>query len=448
MVKPDDNQQQKGSAINGIFIFLILSGILSALAMGNMDAVTKASFDAAKTAVKLAIGLVGAMALWLGLMKVAEKAGLMLAIARRLKPLMTKLFPEVPGEHPAMSAMIMNMAANVMGLGNAATPFGIKAMEELDRLNPKKGTATNAMCLFLAINTSSVTLLPMGVIAVRAGAGALDPAGILLPSILSTACSTLVAIVAAKALAQKSGRRNSGIDNGHPKTEQNSAGDPLSPDTPARPVAVQGLRRGCLPAYFLIFLAALAVYFYRHVTAGADPVDFLLRDLTTWLIPFLMGLFIVYGYSRGVPVYESVCEGAKEGFDVALRIIPFLVAILVAIAVFRSSGALALCTAAVDPLTALIGMPADTLPMALVRPLSGSGAFGVMSDIVSADPNSKSAFIASIMQGSTETTFYVLAVYFGAVRITRVRYAVTAALLADLAGILAAVFWGNLFYSG
>jgi spore maturation protein SpmB len=161
-----------------------------------------------------------------------------------------------------------------------------------------------------------------------------------------------------------------------------------------------------------------------------------------------MGLFIVYGLSRKVPVYESVCEGAKEGFKVALRIIPFLVAILVAIAVFRSSGALELCIAAVEPLTTLIGMPADTLPMALVRPLSGSGAFGVMSDLVSADPNSRSAFIAGIMQGSTETTFYVLAVYFGAVRVTRVRYAVTAALLADLTGILAAVFWGNLFYTG
>ncbi|MCP3954184.1 MAG: spore maturation protein, partial [Desulfobacterales bacterium] len=171
MTKPD-KRTQKGTAINGIFIFLILSGILSALVMGNMEAVTKACFDAAKTAVELAIGLVGVMALWLGLMKVVEKAGLLLVIARRLKPLMKMLFPEVPGEHPAMSAMIMNMAANIMGLGNAATPFGIKAMEELDRLNPNKGTATNAMCLFLAINTSSVTLLPMGVIAVRAGAGA------------------------------------------------------------------------------------------------------------------------------------------------------------------------------------------------------------------------------------------------------------------------------------
>lgn len=447
MTKPA-KKIQKGSAINGIFIFLILAGILSALVMGTMDNVTKASFEAAGTAVKLAIGLVGAMALWLGLMKVVEKAGLLLVIARRLKPLMTRLFPEVPGEHPAMSAMIMNMAANIMGLGNAATPFGIKAMEELDRLNPNKGTATNAMCLFLAINTSSVTLLPMGVIAVRAGAGALDPAGILLPSIFATTCSTLVAIVAAKGMARRAGRQPVPADVPRTVTADTPNATENVEDTPVQPPAVEGLRRLCLPAYLLVFLTALTISFYRHISGGVDPAGFFLQDLPTWLIPFLMGLFVVYGFSRKVPVYESVCEGAREGFEVALRIIPFLVAILVAIAVFRSSGALELCIKAVGPLTTLIGMPADTLPMALVRPLSGSGAFGVMSDIVSVDPNSRSAFIASIMQGSTETTFYVLAVYFGAVRITRVRWAVTAALLADLAGILAAVFWGNLFYTG
>ncbi len=435
---------QKGSAINGIFIFLILSGILSALATGTMEGVTRASFDAAKTAVELAIGLVGAMALWLGLMKVVEKAGLLLVIARRLKPVMKWLFPEVPGEHPAMSAMIMNMASNIMGLGNAATPFGIKAMEELNRLNPNKGTATNAMCLFLAINTSSVTLLPMGVIAVRAGAGALDPAGILLPSIFATACSTGVAIAAAKTMAGRSLRKGlSGKEQPAPLSETAAP-----QDTPAQPLHAQGLRRFCLPGYFLAFTVALAIYFSLNIRANGDASDFFLRELPTWLIPFLMGLFIVYGFSRRVPVYESVCEGAKEGFEVALRIIPFLVAILVAIAVFRSSGALELLIIAVEPLTALINMPPDTLPMAIVRPLSGSGAFGVMSDIISSDPNSRSAFIASIMQGSTETTFYVLAVYFGAVRVTRVRYAVTAALLADLAGILAAVFWGNIFYTG
>ncbi len=433
------SQKNKGSAINGIFIFLIMSGIMTALITGTSENITKSSFDAAKAAVNLAIGLVGAMALWLGLMKVVEKAGLLLVIARKIKPVMKRLFPDVPGEHPAMSAMIMNIASNILGLGNAATPFGIKAMEELDKLNPNKGTATNAMCLFLAINTSSVTILPLGVIAVRAGAGALDPSGILLPSIFSTACSTFVAIVAAKVLAGRSkepSRKNPDITSKDPEN-----------DIPSEPLMAEGWRRTCIPLYFLTFFIAVMYYLLMHVQGGGGAGDFFLTTVPTFLIPFLIGLFIIYGFSRKVPVYETVCEGAKEGFNVALRIIPFLVAILVAISIFRSSGALELLIKAVEPLTSLIGMPADTLPMALVRPLSGSGAFGVMSDLVNTAPDSRSAFIASIMQGSTETTFYVLAVYFGAVGVTKARHAIAAALLADFTGVMAAVFWGNFFYT-
>ncbi len=434
------SKKVKGSAINGIFIFLILSGILTALGTGTFENVTKASFDAAKAAVNLAIGLVGAMALWLGLMKVVEKAGLLLVIARKLKPIMKRLFPDVPEEHPAMSAMIMNIASNILGLGNAATPFGIKAMEQLDKLNSNKGTATNAMCLFLAINTSSVTILPLGVIAVRAGAGALDPAGILLPSIFSTVCSTIVAIFAAKFLAGRS--KDPDIGNSDITSNDNEN------DIPSEPLTAEGWRRLCIPVYLMVFLIAVIYYFINHVKGGGASGDFFLKILPTFLIPFLIGIFIVYGLSRKVPVYETVCEGAKEGFNVALRIIPFLVAILVAISIFRSSGALELLIKAVEPVTSLIGMPADTLPMALVRPLSGSGAFGVMSDLVTAAPDSRSAFIASIMQGSTETTFYVLAVYFGAVGVTRARHAIAAALLADFTGVMAAVFWGNFFYKG
>lgn len=440
-------QPSKSSAINTIFVTLILGGIFVALFNGSMETLTKASFDAAKTAVTLAISLVGAMALWLGLMKVAENAGLLSVIARKLKPVMTRLFPEVPGDHPAMSAMIMNMSSNILGLGNAATPFGIKAMQALESLNKHKGTATHAMCLFLAINTSSVTLLPLGAIAVRAGAGADDPAGILLPSILATACSTAVAVILAKLFARR---------DPYPPVAHSGGGSPSSTeldlDQPAYQVApeiqAEGWRRFMLPVYLLVFLGAAAFQFVGHTQSGAAAVSFFIDVLPTWLIPFLIGILVTYGLSRQVPVYESVCDGAKEGFDVALRIIPFLVAILVAIALFRSSGALDMLIHVLAPLTNLIGMPADTLPMALVRPLSGSGAFAVMSDIVSQDPNSLSAFIASVMQGSTETTFYVLAVYFGAVGIVRTRYVIVVALLADLTGVLAAVFWGNLFFAG
>jgi spore maturation protein SpmA len=439
-------QPSKSSAINTIFVTLILAGIFVALFNGSMETLTKASFDAAKTAVTLAISLVGAMALWLGLMKVAENAGLLSVIARKLKPLMTRLFPEVPGDHPAMSAMIMNMSSNILGLGNAATPFGIKAMQALESLNKHKGTATHAMCLFLAINTSSVTLLPLGAIAVRAGAGANDPAGILLPSILATACSTLVAVMLAKLFAARdpvppvSHHDSSCADV---ELDESNLGYKVAPE-----IQAEGWRRFMLPVYLLVFLGAAVFQFLDHAQSGAAPLAFFIDVLPTWLIPFLIGILVTYGLSRQVPVYESVCDGAKEGFDVALRIIPFLVAILVAIALFRSSGALDMLIQLLAPLTNLIGMPADTLPMALVRPLSGSGAFAVMSDIVSQDPNSLSAFIASVMQGSTETTFYVLAVYFGAVGIVRTRYVIVVALLADLTGILAAVFWGNLFFAG
>ena len=440
-------QPNKSSAINTIFVTLMLGGIFVALFNGSMESLTKASFDAAKTAVTLAISLVGAMALWLGLMKVAENAGLLSVIARKLKPVMTRLFPEVPGDHPAMSAMIMNMSSNILGLGNAATPFGIKAMQALESLNKHKGTATHAMCLFLAINTSSVTLLPLGAIAVRAGAGADDPAGIFLPSILATACSTVVAIVLAKLFASR---------DPYPPVVYSGgivvAGADFDPDEPAYQVApelqAEGWRRLMLPVYLLVFLGAAVFQFVGHIHSGAEPLSFFIDVLPTWLIPFLMGVLVTYGLSRQVAVYESVCDGAKEGFDVALRIIPFLVAILVAIALFRSSGALDMLIQMLAPLTNLIGMPADTLPMALVRPLSGSGAFAVMSDIVNQDPNSLSAFIASVMQGSTETTFYVLAVYFGAVGIVRTRYVIVVALLADLTGVLAAVFWGNVFFTG
>jgi spore maturation protein SpmB len=315
-------------------------------------------------------------------------------------------------------------------------------MQELNRLNPQKGVATDAMCLFLAINTSSVTLLPLGVIAVRASAGATDPAGILLPSILATSISTLVALLAAKGLGRRYGRpRVPDIDEGANETDSSTA----ERDTEAKPaLPAHGWRKLLLPIFFGMFLTAVVVEAVRRYMDG-ESLAAGLQDLTHWLIPFLMGILVVYGWSRRVAIYESVCEGAKEGFQVAVRIIPFLVAILVAIGMFRASGALDLLTHMMAPVTGLIGMPAETLPMALVRPLSGSGAFGIMADLVARAPDSLGAFIASVMQGSTETTFYVLAIYFGAVQITRARYALPAALMADAAGILAAVFLGNLF---
>jgi spore maturation protein SpmA len=442
---------KKPAAINVIWLYLILISIIVAAYTGKMEAITNASFDSAKSAVTLAIGLVGAMALWLGIMKVAENAGLMKVVARAIRPVMVRLFPDVPAEHPAMSAMIMNMAANMLGLGNAATPMGIKAMTELDKLNPEKGTATNAMCLFLAINTSSVTILPLGVIAVRAAAGATEPASILIPSILATTISTSVAIVAAKLLANR---------NPLPAITSAEKSSEKPDDTQQKETEL--VKLGATPKFLALaliplFLFAIPYQFiqfdfhsFPHNFITFKPISFSgfqsVNEATTWLIPVIMGTLLLTGYLRGVKVYESVTDGAKEGFQVAIRIIPFMVAIFTAIGMLRASGALELFVKLVSPLTNLIGMPAEALPMALLRPLSGSGAYGVMSEIVTNDPNSFTAYLVSVIQGSTETTFYVLAVYFGAIGVRVTRHALPAALIADAAGILGSVLVCHLFF--
>ena len=430
--------KQKPSAINIIWLGMIGIATVTASYTGTMEAVTKASFDAAKDAVMLAIGLIGPMALWLGIMKVAEAGGLMRLIARGLRPVMTRLFPDVPAEHPAMSAMIMNMAANTLGLGNAATPMGIKAMQELDKLAPEKATATNAMCLFLAINTSSVTLLPLGVITVRAAAGATAPASILLPSIIATCCSTAVAILAAKLLAKPYLAAVPAV------ATEKSREWPETPTAEAELVPPGRSGRIFVGVLIAAFLGGIC---YQLVTSpSATGGVAALNAVSAWLIPLLIGSLLIFGYLRGVKVYETVTDGAKEGFTTAVRIIPFMVAIFVAIGMFRASGAMDILIALLSPLTESIGMPAEALSMALLRPLSGSGAFGLMSEIVHQGPDSFLAFLVSVMQGSTETTFYVLAVYFGAVGIRRTRHALPAALLADAAGLLAAVAVSNLWF--
>lgn len=442
-------KKESQSPINAVFVFFVIGAILFAAFSGQMKEVTDASFSAAKGAVTLALGLIGIMALWLGLVRILEAGGLMRSLARGLKPIMVRLFPGVPAEHPAMSAMILNVSANVLGLGNAATPFGIKAMTELDRLNPFKGTATNAMCLFLAMNTSSLTLLPLGVIGVRAAAGASRPADIFLPTIIATSASTLVAICAAFFLARrdraylKNCRKNSVVggesvptaDSLASETENTAAEEDLFKRLRVEPTSVQQwIARSAL----LIFLGAVFYRGFQEFHTG-NALPFFRDDFVSfWLMPFLMLLMIVFGMLRGVKIYEAVTDGAKQGFDIALRIIPYLVAILVAIAMFRASGAMELLAGWLSPITTLVGMPADVLPLALVRPLSGSGAFGVMSAIIEQDPNSYSAYVASAMMGSTETTFYVLAVYFGAAGVNKIRHALLAALAADVTGIVAA----------
>ncbi len=390
-------------------------------AQSPMEVLSLAVVDSAGGAITLAIGLIGVMALFLGLMKVAEEGGLLVIIARTVRPLMVRLFPDVPAEHPAMGAMILNISANVLGLGNAATPFGIRAMQELDKLNAQKGTATNAMALFLAINTSSVTLLPTGIIALRASAGSADPAGILPSTLFATICSTTVAIIAAK-LYQRFSQvptgpaEPAGDDDGGAGARHAEAGQ-------AYPTWVSVL--------VLLTIAAIVPLTILYGTA-----------ISPWIIPGLIVALLGFGVARKVRVYEVFVEGAKDGFQVALRIIPYLVAILVAVGMFRGSGAMELVIVPLGAVTGLFGLPPEALTMALLRPLSGSGAYGLVASIIqdpAIGPDSYTGYLVSTLQGSTETTFYVLAVYFGAVQIRRVRHALAAGLTADLAGVVAAV---------
>jgi spore maturation protein SpmA len=392
--------------------------------------VTNSALDNASTAVSIALGLIGIMALWLGVMKVAEKAGLISIIANWLKPVTKKLFPDVPSDHPAIGSIIMNISANMLGLGNAATPFGLKAMEDLDSLNPEKGTATNAMVTFLAINTAGMTLIPATAIAVRAAAGSSQPAVIIGTSLFGSFCATVAGITAAKTLEKfpiKKGEFSTRIKSNFKK--------------------------------FLIFLAAMLFLFLIFFTglgkaigsfSGFISVGFL-KDIIQFFsiiaIPFLIIVFIGYGAIKKVKVYEEFVEGAKEGFNIAVKIIPYLVAMLMAIGIFRAGGAMDWLIYILKPITNFIGMPAEALPMALMRPLSGSGSLGIMAEIISVHgPDSFIGILVSTFFGSTETTFYVLAVYFGTINIKNTRHAVPAGLIADVAGILGAVFIVRLLF--
>ncbi|GAB3448958.1 nucleoside recognition domain-containing protein [Insolitispirillum peregrinum] len=399
-----------------------------------MDALSKAMLDSAAGAVTLTLGLVGSMTLFLGLMKVAEAGGLLAVIARLLRPALIRLFPDVPANHPAMGAMIMNISANVLGLGNAATPFGIRAMQELDRLNPVKGTASNAMVLFLAINTSSVTLLPTGVVALRAAAGSQDPAGIVATTLVATTLSTLTAVITAKLLA-----RFFPLGPAPVELPTASAPEEAQPE-PSEPLPAT--ETGAYPGW----VSALALLAFFSII----PLTILWgKAIAPWIIPGLAMLLLGYGAVRRVRVYEVFVDGARDGFQLAIRIIPYLVAILVAVAMFRASGAMEVILTPLGALTAPFGLPAEALSMALLRPLSGSGAYAVLASIINdpaIGPDSYVGYLVSTIQGSTETTFYVLAVYFGAVGIRRMRHAVWTGIIADIAGVAGAVMICSLLY--
>jgi len=376
---------------------------------GAMAALSAAALTAAEAALPLAFSLVGVMALFLGVMKIAEAAGLLGGLARLLTPLLRRLFPELPEGHPALGAMAMNIAANLLGLGNAATPFGIRAMEELEGLNRHKGIASNPQVLFLAINTAGLTLLPTKVIALRASLGAADPAAVVAPTLIATFVAAIVAVAAARLLQRVT----------PPFAE---IGDPAP-----CPSLAMGWRGG------LALAAALGLV--ALVLLGG-------RAIGPWLIPGLIALMVGIGVARRVAVYEAFVEGAREGFTVAVRIIPYLVAILVAVGMLRASGALDAALAPLGRLLAPVGVPAEALALAVMRSLSGSGAYGMLAASLqnpATGPDTPTGILLGTIYASTETTFYVLAVYFGAIGIKRIRHALAAGLIADAAGLAAAV---------
>ncbi len=406
--------------MNYVWLALLVIAIVTAVFTGNIESVTKSAFESASTAVNIAISLIGIMTLWLGVMKIAEEAGFIKMLARVLKPVARKLFPDVPDEHPALGAIFLNISANWLGLGNAATPFGIKAMEELQTLNEDKDTATDSMIMFLALNTASITLIPMTIIAVRAGLKSQAPEQIIGTTIFASLIATITAVIAVKTFVFFSRKEKTGN---------------------------KLIKNLLILSAFLIFIVLAVKFDFFAAFRSFIPFKSVIMFISKWMIPVILLLIPLLAFIKKVKVYEVFVEGAKEGFQVAVRIIPFLVAILVAIGMFRASGAMAVFVKALTPLTNLLGMPAEILPAALMRPLSGSGTLGIITELLETHgPDSFIGQLASTIYGCTETTFYVIAVYFGAVQIKKTRFAIPAGLIADAAGILAAIFICRLLF--
>jgi spore maturation protein SpmA len=438
--------------LNLVWLGLLLIGVLVAGITGQFAAINQGALSAAKSAVMdVALPLCGAMTLWLGMVRLAEKAGLIQHIARFIRPILIRLFSDVPPDHPAMGSIVMNMAANMLGVSNAATPLGLRAMSQLNELNTKQGVATNAMCTFLAINTSSIQLVPATAINILAINGSKNPTGIVGSTLIATFFATFSAIVTVKFL-QRLGpfrwERQTGIS-----TATTAEPSPEPNETAARKLPMAPWAPWSLAAVVLFFLALFIPNAFPYWFRGTAPVGFLgaiaifFNALSPLAIPFLLTFFPLYAAGRRIPVYAEFIEGAKEGFTITVRIIPYLVGMLVAIAVFRDSGALNLLGDLLNPILNWVHFPSDLLPMVLIRPLSGSGSTAVLTDLVKQlGPDNILSYMAATIYGSAETTFYVVAVYFGSVGVTKTRHAIPAGLFADLVGVIASVLACRLLF--
>lgn len=399
------------------FIIAFIVAVVKMIFFGDMEvfpAIMNSTFKSAETAFTISLGLTGVLSLWLGIMKIGENGGLINILSRWLSPIFCKLFPDIPKGHPATGSIFMNIAANMLGLDNAATPMGLKAMEQLQELNPKKDTASNPMIMFLVLNTSGLVIIPISIMVYRAQMGAAQPTDVFIPILLATFFATLTGIVCVSIYQ----------------------------------------RINLLNRTILIFIGGMStfiasiIYLFSRLTQ--KEIDLYSTSTANILLFSIIICFILAGVRKKINVYDSFIEGAKEGFTTAVRIIPYLVAILVGIGVFRASGAMDIITDGIRYIVSSFGLNTDfveAIPTALMKPMSGSGSRGLMVDVMQTHgADSFAGRLVCLLQGSTDTTFYILAVYFGSVGIKKTRYAVPCGLIADLAGSIAAIFICYLFF--
>ena len=399
------------------FLIAFVIACIKLVFLGDTEvfpAIMNSTFETAKTGFEISLGLTGVLSLWLGIMKIGEKGGLIQAMARLLSPVLTRLFPEIPRNHPVFGNIFMNIAANMLGLDNAATPLGLKAMEKLQELNVKKDTASNSMIMFLVLNTSGLTIIPVSILVYRAQMGAAQPTDVFIPILLATFFSTLAGIVVTSIYQR------------------------INLFQPVLLAVLGGMS---------LFVAALIWGVGQLSSASLDLWG---TNVANILLFSIITMFLVSGMRAKINVYDAFIEGAKDGFQTAVRIIPYLIAILVSIGVFRASGAMDWLVEEMKWLISLVGIDTQwvgALPTALMKPLSGGGARGMMVDAMTTfGTDSFVGRLSCILQGSTDTTFYILAVYFGSVGVTRTRHAVACGLLADLAGVIAAILLCYLFF--
>lgn len=408
-------------ALNYIWVSFFLIGFIVALIklvflqdVSVFPSLLQSTFDMAKTGFEISISLTGVMSLWLGLMKIGERGGIIPILSRLVGPFFSRLFPEVPRDHPATGSIIMNFSANILGLDNAATPLGLKAMSELQELNPDKETASNAQIMFLVLNTSGLTVIPLAIIADRATLGSVNPTSIFIPTLIATFCSTIVGLIY---LSFK---------------QKIKLLDPV------------------ILAYLLGLSSVvwLSVWYFASLTPEQLQQQSTL--ITSVIIMTVIISFLALGLYRRIPLFETFVEGAKEGFNTSIKIIPFLIAILVGIGVFRASGSLNYITEGLKWVVLSLNLNADfvdAMPVAFLKPLTGQGARAMMIEVSKTfGPDSFVANLSSIFRGCAETTFYILAVYFGSVNVRKTRYALSAGLIADAAGVIAAIFVGYMFF--